>query len=62
MNKQKRRKYFREYVRWLWPYRWALLVAFALALVSAVLDLVWPLAIKRIVDCVLLAGGLSNAK
>jgi ATP-binding cassette subfamily B protein/subfamily B ATP-binding cassette protein MsbA len=60
-DKRKRRKYLREYVRWLWPYRWALLVVFALALVSAVLDLVWPLAIKRIVDGVLLAGGLSNA-
>jgi hypothetical protein len=46
----------------LWPYRCALLAVFALALVSAVLDLVWPLAIKRIVDGVLLAGNLSNSE
>src|SRR3954467_4431462 len=31
LKKQKRRKYLREYVRWLWPYRWALLVVFILA-------------------------------
>src|SRR5437764_1191213 len=61
-KKEIRRKYLREYVRWLWPYRWALLVVFALALVSATLDLVWPLAIKRIVDGVLLAANITNAE
>lgn len=61
-DKQKRRKYLREYVRWLWPHRWALLVVFVLALISASLDLVWPLAIKRIVDGVLLSDAIDNAE
>ena len=61
-EKQKRRKYLREYVRWLWPYRWALLVVFLLAVVSASLDLVWPLAIKQIVDGVILAEGIDRAE
>src|SRR5687767_12954480 len=57
-DKQTRRKYLRQYVHWLWPYRWALLVVFLLALVSAGLDMVWPLAIKQIVDGVLLGKDL----
>jgi ATP-binding cassette, subfamily B, bacterial len=61
-DRPKRRKFLREYVRWLWPYRWALLAVFVLALVSSALDLVWPLAIKRIVDGVLMAGGVDNAE
>jgi ATP-binding cassette subfamily B protein len=61
-DKQTRRKYLRQYVRWLWPYRWALGVVFLLALVSAVMDMVWPLAIKQIVDGVLLADGVDNAE
>ena len=61
-GKAKRRKYLREYVRWLWPYRWALLVVFLLALISSALDLVWPLAIKRIVDGVLLAQSVDTAE
>ena len=46
----KRRQYLRQYVRWLWPYRFALGVVFLLALASAALDMVWPLAIKKIID------------
>ena len=45
-----------------WPYRWALLVVFLLAVVSASLDLVWPLAIKKIVDGVLLAEGIGRVE
>ena len=51
------RKYLREYVRWLWPYRWAIGGVLVIALITAALDMVWPLAIKRIID--LLAGGGS---
>jgi ATP-binding cassette subfamily B protein/subfamily B ATP-binding cassette protein MsbA len=51
------RKYLREYVRWLWPYRWAIGGVLLVALITAALDMVWPLAIKRIID--LLAGGGS---
>ena len=50
----KRRHYLRQYIRWLWPYRFALLVLFVLALVAAGLDLVWPWTIKLIIDRVLL--------
>ena len=39
-----------------------LLVVFLLALVSATMDMVWPLAIKRVIDDVLLAGGVDNAE
>ena len=45
-----RRAYLRSYVDWLWPYRFTLATLFALAMVSAVLDLVWPLAIKSIIN------------
>src|SRR3954468_24952422 len=54
-----RRKYLRQYVRWLWPYRWTLLGVFLLALITAALDLVWPLAIKQIMDGVLLNTRLT---
>ena len=48
-----RNKHFRDYVRWLWPYRFALLFVFILAILTAGLDMVWPLAIKRVIDGVL---------
>jgi ATP-binding cassette subfamily B protein/subfamily B ATP-binding cassette protein MsbA len=47
---EERRKYLREYIRWLWPYRWSLAVVFVLAVITAALDMVWPLAIKGVVD------------
>ena len=53
-SKSGRRKYLRQYVRWLYPYRWAILGVLLLALLTAALDMVWPLAIKRIID--MLAG------
>ena len=53
-DKAKRRRYLRQYARWLWPYRLPLAVVFVLALVSAGLDMVWPLAIRHIIDGVLL--------
>jgi ATP-binding cassette subfamily B protein len=45
-----RKKYLREYVDWLRPYRWRLASILSLALVGAILDLLWPLLIKRLVD------------
>jgi len=61
-RRAKRRRFLRQYARWLWPYKWVLLVVFLLALVSATMDMVWPLAIKRVIDDVLLAGGVDNAE
>ncbi|MBI1825488.1 MAG: ABC transporter ATP-binding protein [Planctomycetes bacterium] len=48
-----RKRYLREYRKWLWPYRWRLATVFVLALVSAVLNLVLPMATKYIVDDIL---------
>src|SRR5829696_4731890 len=52
-DKATRRKYLREYRKWLWPYRWGLFTVLGLALITTTLDMVWPLAIKRIMDGVL---------
>src|SRR5262245_19699584 len=49
-KRQERRKYLRDYARWLWPYRWAIAGVFTLALIIAALDAAWPLAIKAIID------------
>lgn len=45
-----RRRYLRDYRRWLWPYRKALLIVFILAVCSAGLEMSWPLLIKRAID------------
>jgi ATP-binding cassette subfamily B protein/subfamily B ATP-binding cassette protein MsbA len=52
-RKQLRKKYFREYLKWLWPYRWSLIGLFVVALIAAGLDMVWPIAIKYIIDTLL---------
>ena len=49
-HKSSNRTYLADYRRWLWPYRWAILWVFIVALVTAVLDLVWPLAVKLMID------------
>src|SRR5579871_1475682 len=53
-KKTRRRKYVREYGRWLWPHRYAVGSLFALALVVAGLELIEPLFLRYIVDHVLL--------
>jgi len=53
-DKTKRRHFLRQYIRWLWPYRFKLLALFVLALLATLLDMVWPWAIKIIIDRVLL--------
>lgn len=60
-DKSTRRRYLREYVNWLWPYRYALGVVFTLAVITAGLDMVWPLAIKQVIDGVLLKSGVDAA-
>jgi ATP-binding cassette subfamily B protein/subfamily B ATP-binding cassette protein MsbA len=44
------RRHLREYAGWLWPYRLSILKVFILAIIAAGLDLVWPLAIKAVID------------
>jgi ATP-binding cassette subfamily B protein/subfamily B ATP-binding cassette protein MsbA len=58
----KRREYLREYVRWLWPHRFAIAFFFLLALVAAGLEMIEPLFMRFIIDRVLLNTGLSRAE
>jgi ATP-binding cassette subfamily B protein/subfamily B ATP-binding cassette protein MsbA len=49
-----RRDYLNDYLRWLWPERWAVAVIFALAIATAALQMIEPLFIRFITDRVLL--------
>ena len=55
----RRRAYVREYMRWLWPHRYAVGALFALALLAAGLEMVEPLFMRFIIDRVLLNSGLE---
>lgn len=44
------RKHFRDYLRWLWPYRFALLGVLVLAIVTSTLQLAWPAALQQAID------------
>ncbi len=56
-----RKHYIRQYRKWLWPYRGRLAVVFALALLSAVLNLILPAATKFIIDDILPGERLATA-
>jgi ATP-binding cassette subfamily B protein/subfamily B ATP-binding cassette protein MsbA len=60
-RKGKRREYVREYLRWLRPHRYAVAGVFALALVTAGLQMIEPLFMRFIIDRVLLNQGLDAA-
>jgi ATP-binding cassette, subfamily B, bacterial len=53
-RRHKRREYLREYIRWLKPYRWAVVAVFLFALLAAGLQLIEPLFMRYIIDHVLL--------
>ena len=55
----KRRQYVREYLRWLRPYRYAVVGLFLLALVTAGLQMIEPLFMRFIIDHVLLNRDLD---
>ena len=57
----KRRKYMREYLRWLWPHRYGVAVLFTLALITAGLEMIEPLFMRFIIDRVLLNEKLDSA-
>jgi ATP-binding cassette subfamily B protein/subfamily B ATP-binding cassette protein MsbA len=59
--KAKRREYLREYLRWLWPHRFAVFIVFALSLTAAGLQMVEPLFMRFIIDKVLLNSALDTA-
>jgi ATP-binding cassette subfamily B protein/subfamily B ATP-binding cassette protein MsbA len=58
----KRREYLREYLRWLYPHRFAVAALAALALVTAGMEMAEPLFMRFIIDRVLLNTGLDTAK
>lgn len=55
----RRREYMRDYLRWLKPHRYAIAGLFALALVTAGLQMIEPLFMRFIIDRVLLSEGLA---
>src|SRR5437660_5126669 len=57
----RRRESLREYLRWLWPYRWLAAGVFAIALLAAGLEMIEPLFLRFIVDRVLLNRALDLA-
>src|SRR5829696_8314275 len=57
----KRRQYVREYLRWLKPHRSAVAGVFALALITAGLQMIEPLFMRFIIDRVLLNQALDTA-
>jgi ATP-binding cassette subfamily B protein/subfamily B ATP-binding cassette protein MsbA len=56
-----RREYLGEYLRWLWPHRYAVGVLFTLALLAAGLQMIEPLFMRFIIDRVLLNTTLDSA-
>jgi ATP-binding cassette, subfamily B, bacterial len=60
-GKARRREYLRDYMRWLWPHRYAIGIFFLFALVAAGLEMIEPLFMRFIVDKVLLFPGLDTA-
>jgi ATP-binding cassette subfamily B protein/subfamily B ATP-binding cassette protein MsbA len=61
-SKTKRRQYLREYLRWLWPHRYAVGLVFFLALLTAGLQMIEPLFMRFIIDRVLLNTELDSAQ
>src|SRR5262245_32504757 len=57
----KRREYLREYLRWLWPHRYAVGALFLLALLVAGLEMIEPLFMRFMIDRVLLNAELDSA-
>jgi ATP-binding cassette subfamily B protein/subfamily B ATP-binding cassette protein MsbA len=60
-GKAKRRELLREYLRWLWPYRYAVGFVFFLALLTAGLEMIQPLFMRYIIDQVLVHANLDTA-
>ncbi|HVX87578.1 MAG TPA: ABC transporter ATP-binding protein [Gemmatimonadales bacterium] len=61
-DKGKRKEYLKDYLKWLWPHRWATLGVFVLAVSAAGVDMVSPLFMRTIIDKVLLVTGVDPAE
>jgi len=59
-GREKRRAYLREYLRWLWPHRFAVAGVFLLALLAAGFQMIEPLFMRYIIDRVLLNNELDQ--
>lgn len=59
-DRSARKRYVREYYKWLRPFRAALIVVFLLALVSVGLNLLLPLATRHVIDQVLPSSTLTE--
>src|SRR5687767_6966123 len=57
----RRKQYLRQYVAWLWPHRFTIAGFFALALLTAGLEMIEPLFMRFIIDRVLLNETLDRA-
>src|SRR3954464_354068 len=60
-EKQRRRGYVRDYLRWLRPHRYAISIVLVLAFIAAGLQMIEPLFMRFIVDRVLLNPALDKA-
>jgi ATP-binding cassette subfamily B protein len=60
-GKAKRRELLREYLRWLWPYRYAVGFVFFLALLTGGLEMIQPLFMRYIIDQILVQQALDTA-
>ena len=58
--KPKRREYLREYLTWLRPHWLGVAIVFALALLTAGIEMIQPLFMRFIIDKVLLVRGLDT--
>ncbi|MDX1562887.1 MAG: ABC transporter ATP-binding protein, partial [Gammaproteobacteria bacterium] len=58
----RRGEYLRDYLRWLWPHRYAIAALFLLALVTAGLQMIEPLFMRYIIDSVLLDTTLETGQ
>jgi ATP-binding cassette subfamily B protein/subfamily B ATP-binding cassette protein MsbA len=61
-RRRQRREYLREYLRWLFPHRYAVGAIFLLAIFVAGLEMIEPLFMRFIVDRVLLSTGLDTSE
>jgi ATP-binding cassette subfamily B protein/subfamily B ATP-binding cassette protein MsbA len=61
-DKAERRRYLRDYISRLWPFRRAIAGLFVLALLAAGLDMIHPLFMRYVIDQVLLVDGLDQAR
>jgi ATP-binding cassette subfamily B protein len=55
-NPQKRRKYFNDYLKWLWPFRWRIASIVAVAAIATAMSMILPWATMYIIDHVVDGG------